>query len=282
MSQMKLIGGLVLVAAVLLACVHTPETVETASPSKPVLSQILEKGELIVGTTGKQPPLNGLDKTGTIIGLEADLARFLAAALGVRANFVMMPFSELLPALEAGKVDMVISGMTITPQRNSKVAFVGGYFVSGRSFVTKSETIASAKEAAEINRPDVVLAALKGSTSQEFVERLLPKVKLVLTEDHQEALQLLLKDKVHAMVADYHVCVLCALLFPEEKLVTLEKPLTYEPFGIALRGSDPLLINLVENFVGTLQRSGDLDKLKERWFKESYWGKETLHDAVQY
>ncbi len=282
MSRIKLIGALVLVAAFLLACAHTPETVETLPVSNAVLSRILDRGELIVGTTGKQPPLNGVDKTGKVIGLEADLGRLLAGALGVKVNFMTMPFSELLTALEAGKVDMVISGMTITPKRNSKVAFVGGYFVSGRSFVTKSQTIASAKETSEINRPDVVLAALKGSTSQEFVEHMLPKVKLVLTEDHQEALQLLLNDKVHAMVADYHVCVLCVLLFPEEKLVTLEKPLTYEPFGIALPGNEPLLMNIVDNFLGILQGSGDLDKLKERWFKGSFWGKEALHDAVQY
>ena len=281
MSATKFIVSFVLAVVLLSAYAYGSDKVEDF-PSNPVLKRILQRGELVVGTTGKQPPLNGMDKAGKVIGLEADLARLLADALGVRVDFQTMPFSELLPALEAGRLDMVISGMTITPKRNSKVAFVGSYFVSGKSFVTKAQTIASVKEASEINRPEVVLAAMKGSTSQAFVERLLPKVKLMLTEDHQEALELVLQNKVHAMVADHHVCVLCVFLFPEEKLVTLERPLTYEPFGIALPGNDPLLINLVENFLGTLQGSGDLEKLKERWFKEGFWGKETLHDAIQY
>ena len=281
MSAMKFIVSFVMAMVFFAVCAHGLEKAEDLLPN-PVLSRILEKGELIVGTTGKQPPLNGMDKAGKVIGLEADLARLLADALGVRVDFQTMPFSELLRALEAGKVDIVISGMTITPKRNSKVAFVGAYFVSGKSFVTKAQTIASVKEASEINRPEVTLAAMKGSTSQAFVERLLPKVKLMLTEDHQEALELVLQNKVHAMVADHHVCVLCVFLFPEEKLVTLERPLTYEPFGIALPKNDPLLINLVENFLGTLQGSGDLQRLKERWFKEVVWGKETLHDAIQY
>jgi polar amino acid transport system substrate-binding protein len=277
----KSIVLLLLMVALLSACAYSPERVGN-SPSNPALNRILERGELTVGTTGKQPPLNGTDKQGKVIGLEADLARLMAGALGVRVNFLTMPFSDLLPALEAGKVDMVISGMTITPGRNSKVAFAGAYFVSGKSFVTKAQTIASIKETTEINHPEVTLAAMKGSTSQIFIENVIPKATLILTEDHQEALQMVLEDKVHAMVADHHVCILSVLLFPEQKLVTLQKPLTYEPFGIALPGNDPLLVNLVENFLGTLQGSGGLEKLKERWFKEAFWGKETLSNAIQF
>ncbi len=282
MRRIKFMVSLGAVLMILSACVSSPEVVSSNPPSSSGLQRILQRGEMIVGTTGKQPPLNGLDKSGKVIGLEADLAGLLAAALGVRVEFQTMPFSELLPALESGKVDMVISGMSITAKRNSKAAFAGGYFVSGKSFVTKSKTIASVKEAAEIDSPDVTIAAMKGSTSQTFVERLLPKVKLLLTEDHQDALQLVLQGRAHAMVADYHVCLLCVLLFPEEKLVTLEKPVTYEPFGIALPPNDPLLINLVENFLGALQGSGGLNKLKERWFKQALWGKETLTEAVQF
>jgi polar amino acid transport system substrate-binding protein len=253
---------LFLMLAFLSACAHIPEQVGNP-PSNPALSRIFQRGELIVGTTGKQPPLNGTDKEG-------------------RVNFLTLPFSDLLPALEAGKVDMVISGMTITPKRNLKVAFVGPYFISGKSFVTKIQTIASLKDPSQINRPETILAALKGSTSQAFVEHVLPKAKLVLTEDYQEALQLVLEGKAHAMIADHHICILSVLLLPEEKLVALEKPLTYEPLGIALPGNDPLLVNLIQKFLGLLQGSGDLDKLKERWFKGALWGKETLADSIQF
>jgi polar amino acid transport system substrate-binding protein len=281
MSRFKCIVSLVFAVSLLSACAHLPDKVENPPPN-PGLSRILQRGELIVGTTGKQPPLNGMDKTGKVIGLEADLARLMAGAIGVRVSFQTMPFFELLPALEVGKVDMVISGMTITPKRNVKVAFVGPYFISGKSFVAKAQTIASLKDPAQINRPETILAALKGSTSQTFVENVIPKARLILTEDHQEALKLVLEGKVHAMIADHHVCLLSVLLFPDEKLVALERPLTYEGFGIALPGNDPLLINLVGNFLGMLQGSGDLEKLRERWFKAAFWGKETLLDAIKY
>ena len=75
---------------------------------------------------------------------------------------------------------MILSGMTMTPQRNLKVAFVGPYFASGKSILTKAANVASVDELSKMNQSDKVLVALKGSTSQMFVERLLPKAQLVL------------------------------------------------------------------------------------------------------
>jgi polar amino acid transport system substrate-binding protein len=279
MRRIKFLVCFASAVALLMACTHGPDKINNL-PATSGLSRILQKGELAVGTTGKQPPLNGIDETGKVIGMEADLARMMASALGVTAAFKTMPFFELLPALEAGKVDLVISGMTITPKRNSKVAFVGRYFVSGKSFVAKAHTVASLKDPDQINRPETILATLKGSTSQSFVENVLAEAKLILTEDHQEALRLVIEGKAHAMIADHHVCILSVLLFPEEELVALDTPLTYEPFGIALPGDDPLLINLVGNFVDMLEGSGDLEKLREQWFKELVWGKELLLETI--
>jgi polar amino acid transport system substrate-binding protein len=84
----------------------------------PVLDRILAKQELVVGTAASMPPLNMTMKDGQIIGLEVDLARFLADGLGVKLTLKGIQFNQLIPALEAGQVDMILSGMTITPARN--------------------------------------------------------------------------------------------------------------------------------------------------------------------
>jgi polar amino acid transport system substrate-binding protein len=148
--------------------------------------------------------------------------------MGVTLRFEVMPFSELLPALEAGKVDMILSGVTITPERNLKVAFVGPYFISGQAFLTKSETIARVKDASDIDSPDTTLAAVKGTTSQILVEEELPKAKLVTTKDYEEAVDLVIQDKVDALVADYPICLIYPLRRPDEGLVAVIAPLTYE------------------------------------------------------
>jgi len=140
-STVKKIGILVvllLALALFSACTHTTAT-GVSEPSAPVPERILRRGELVVDTSGEQPPLTAKTKEGKIIGLDADLATYMANAMGVKPKFEVMPFSELLPALEAGKLDMILSGMTMTPQRNLKVAFVGPYYISGKGLLTKIE-----------------------------------------------------------------------------------------------------------------------------------------------
>ena len=67
-----------------------------------VLDRIIQKGELVVGTSGNQLPFSITTKDGNIIGLDADLASIMASSMGVKVKFDVMPFSELLTALEEG------------------------------------------------------------------------------------------------------------------------------------------------------------------------------------
>ncbi len=135
---------LILSLALLSACAHTSQTAATGTTAA-TLDAIVQKGELVVGTAASMPPFNMTTKDGEIIGFEPDLARLIAAGMGVPLKLTPMSFSELLPALETGKIDMILSNMTMTPRRNLKVAFVGPYFISGKAFLTKEKTIANAK-----------------------------------------------------------------------------------------------------------------------------------------
>jgi ABC-type amino acid transport substrate-binding protein len=244
---------------------------DAGAASSKSLSRIVSAGELRVGLSGNQPPLNVLNRAGEIIGLEADLARLLAGSMGVQAKFVRKPFGELLGALEKGEVDLVMSGMTITPERNLKVAFVGPYFISGKSILTRSETLAASDEPADIDSPDITLAALDGSTSQRWVEVFVPRAKLVKVVEYDGGVQLVREGKVDAFVADYPICVLSVLRYGGEGLVTLAAPLTMEPIGIALPGDDFLFVNLVDNYLNALTATGALERLQKAWFENGAW-----------
>jgi len=243
----------------------------SSSSASPVLDRIQKRGQLIVGTMGNMPPLNMTAKDGEIFGLEPDLARMMANAMNVKVKFVTKPFSELLPALRAGEVDMVLSGMTITPKRNMEVAFVGPYFISGKAFLTKVKTIALAKKTAEVNSPNTKIVALKDSTSQTFAEAVLDKTTLYTTGTYDEAVDMVLKDKVHAMIADYPICVVSVFRYPEAGLLSVVTPLTYEPIGIAIPANDPLLMNWTTNTLNSIEASGNLDELRLKWFAKGSW-----------
>ena len=243
----------------------------SGTSASPVLDRIQARGELVVGTMGNMPPLNMTAKDGEIFGLEPDLARLLAKAMDVKVKFVTKPFNELLPALQTGEVDMVLSGMTITPERNRKVAFIGPYFTSGKAFLTKIKTIADADEAKDANNPNTKIVTLKGSTSQAFAEAFLDKTTLFTTGTYDEAVDMVLQDKVQAMIADYPICIVSVYRYPDAGLLSIVTQLTYEPIGIAIPANDPLMMNWTRNTLNNIEGSGNLDELKLKWFSQGSW-----------
>jgi polar amino acid transport system substrate-binding protein len=270
MKYTKVLLATILTLILITGCAQMQQSTSGTSAS-PVLDRIQRRGELVVGTMGNMPPLNMTAKDGEIFGLEPDLAKMLAQALDVKVKFVTKPFNELLPALQSGQVDMVLSGMTITPKRNRKVAFIGPYFISGKAFLTKIKTIADADEATDVNNPNTKLVALKGSTSQAFAEALLDKTTLLTTATYDEAVDMVLQDKVQAMIADYPICVVSVFRYPEAGLLSVVTQLTYEPIGIAIPANDPLLMNWTRNTLNNMEGSGLMDELKLKWFAEGDW-----------
>ena len=237
----------------------------------PVIDRIQQRQELVVGMAGNMPPLNMTTKDGELIGYEVDLAKAMAKGMGVNAKLAVIPFAELLPALQSGKIDMILSNMTITPKRNLKVAFVGPYFTSGKAFLTKIKTLAMANKPQDLEVKNIKLVALKGSTSQAFVEETMPDATLVTANGYDEAVKMVLEDKVQAMVADYPICVVSVFRYPNQGLLSVVTQLTYEPIGVGVPAGDPLLVNWVENFMGIADKTGLLGKLKEKWLLNADW-----------
>lgn len=242
----------------------------TTAPAGTSLDHILQKGELVVGITGTQPPLNATTKDGKIIGFDAEIAAAIALNMGVKVKFSKMQFSELLPALEAGKVDMVLSSMTMTLSRNLKVAFVGPYYISGKGILTKAKTIGALQKAEGLNKPEFKIAALNGSTSQKFAEKTAPKAALITTKSYDEAVELLFQDKIDALIADYPFCAFSAFRYEDKGLIAGQSKLTFEPLGIAV-SEDTLLINWLQNFMMALEGSGQLKLMNQRWFQNGSW-----------
>ncbi|MGD8293612.1 MAG: transporter substrate-binding domain-containing protein [Desulfobacterales bacterium] len=258
------------ILAIVLTLTVSMATLASAGKS---LNRILQKGELVVGITGTQPPLNATSKDGKIIGFDADIAKSIALNMGVRLKFFRRPFAELLPALEAGKVDMVLSSMTMTLPRNLKAAFVGPYYISGKGILTKTDKIGALQKADGLNKAEFKVAALKGSTSQEFAAKAAPKANLVTTSTYGEAVEMLLNNQIDALIADYPFCAFTAFRYEDKGLIAGQSKLTFEPLGIAV-SEDTLLINWLQNFMMALEGSGQLKALNQRWFKDGSWIKE--------
>ena len=235
------------------------------------LNRIIENNELRVGTTGNQPPYSMMSKSDELMGFEIDLAKLLAESMGVELKLVQLPFADLLPSLEKGDIDVVMSGMTMTPERNMKALFVGPYMVTGKSILVKSDKLVELDEQLEINQAGVTVVALKGSTSEKFVKEAMPEAKLIPANSYDEAVAMVISDEAALMVADLEICAVSILRNSTVALSTLEYPMTIEPIGMAIHANDFLLENVVSNYFKSLEMVGALAKLEMIWFDNGSW-----------
>jgi polar amino acid transport system substrate-binding protein len=239
-----------------------------------VTERIKSSQTLVVGTTGDFPPFAANTTQGKVIGFDIDLAHKLANGLGLTLQLKQMEFSKLLPAIKDGSIDIALSGITMMPSRNLDVAFIGPYATSGQSLLGKEQIISAISSNEALASASFRIAALQGSTSEKAAREGIPHAKVTLTTTHDQSLILLLKGDVDAILADFPFCKVAEFRYPQHKLKALEGALTFEPLGIAISGDDPLLQNLIQNFLLVMEGSGTLEKLKKKWFKSNVWIKE--------
>jgi ABC-type amino acid transport substrate-binding protein len=235
------------------------------------LQRVIDFKVLRVGMSGNQPPMTMTNREGSLMGFDVDLAKALADAMKVKLEIVPMPFGELISALDKNQVDMVLSGLSITPERTEMVSFVGPYMMSGKSILTRNSVLTKIEASKDFNRKELKLLALNNSTSASFVRAVAPEAELIEIGSYDEGVALIIDGKADALVADMPVCVLSVMRYPDAGLRTLERPLTVEPVGIAVSKEDPQFFNLVDNYLRAYEKTGILGKLREKWFEDSSW-----------
>ena len=242
-----------------------------SSAASPVLGRVIENGVLKVAMSADQPPFNFRSRGKSVVGFDADLAAALAGTMNVKLKIVEIPFGDLLEALIKGRVDMVISGMAITPERSRKVSFVGPYTLSGKSMLTTARVKDAAIDISEFNNSDVRVVALKNSTSESFVQHNLPEASLHTIANYNEGIQQLLTGEIDAMVADIPILKLSMLRNPSAGLGIIEPPLAIEPIGIAIPNNDAQFANLVRNYLSAFEKTGLTTRLRQQWFEDDSW-----------
>jgi ABC-type amino acid transport substrate-binding protein len=166
---------------------------------------------------------------------------------------------------------MVMSNLSITPQRTVDITFIGPYMLSGKSILTKSTNLASISTVSEVNKTEFKIVALANSTSQQFVEKNIGKATLLTTQDYDEAVRMVLENEVDLMVADMTICILSAMRHQESGLITLKEPLSVEPIGIAVSPKDSQFSNLIGNYLNTFKAAGILEQIRKKWMENDDW-----------
>ncbi len=234
------------------------------------LEQILQRGVLKVGMS-TFVPWAMKDKTGEFVGFEIDVARRLAADMGVEVEFVPTKWSGIIPALLTGKFDVIIGGMGIRPDRNIKVNFSVPYDHSGMSIIAGKEKAGGFSSIEDFNKAEVAIAARTGTTAASAVKKYMPEAELKLFDNEAQTIQELLNGRVHAVVASSPFPAYQAIKYADQLFLPLEGNFTKEPIGFAVRKSDFDTMNYFDNWIRVVDSEGWLKERHQYWFGTKDW-----------
>jgi len=235
-----------------------------------VLTEILKRGELKVGMEAGYMPFEMRSKKGEIIGFDVDCATAMAKAMGVKLALVNTAWDGIIPSLLTKKFDIIMSGMTVTQERNLRVNFVEPYITIGQTLLVNKKHEGKVKSYQDLNDPKYVITSKLGTTGAFAAQRLMPKAKLNLFETEPEAAMEVINDRADAFIYDQPYCAVFNARNPG-KLVFLDQPFTYEPLGWAVRKGDPDFLNWLTNFLHQIRGDGTYEAAYKKWFLSSDW-----------
>ncbi|WP_282605225.1 transporter substrate-binding domain-containing protein [Pelagibius sp. Alg239-R121] len=241
-----------------------------AADAESVVQTIKKRGVIKVGMSSFVPWAMR-DKKGELIGFEIDVAKKVAEDMGVEVEFVPTAWDGIIPALLSGKFDVIIGGMSITPQRNLSVNFTRPYARSGVGFAANKKLADGMTTLDAYNASGVKLAVRRGITAATLAQKIFPKARLLQFDDDAQAFQEVVNGNAHAVLSSE----------PKPTFWTIENSdVLYQPFdkvlqrgaeAMALRKGDPDALNYFSNWVEVRTNDGWLAERHDYWFKTQNW-----------
>ena len=235
-----------------------------------MVEDVTERGVLRVGMSSFVPWAMRA-KDGSFIGFEPDVARQLAADMGVEADIVPTAWDGIIPALLAKKFDLIIGGMSVTPARNLQINFSNAYGYNGYELAASKERMGDASKIEEFNRPEIVFALRRGTIPVEVVKKQMPQATIRQFDDEAAALQELLNGRADAWVGTVPGPADFAAENPEKIFLPFDEYLSADHAGIAIRKGDSDGLNFLNNWITLRTNDGWLQERHDYWFKGREW-----------
>jgi polar amino acid transport system substrate-binding protein len=243
------------------------------------LQDVLNTGTLRVGVT-LFVPWAARGHNNELIGFEVDVAQQLAADMGVKAQLLAYDVDRLVPALEAGEIDIIAAGLTITPERALHVNFSQPYAESGLALATHVTRTANVTDVNALDNAEFTIAAVEGSVGATLARRLWPRARVQTFTSVAAASEALLAGEVHGYVEDEPVPTFLALENPGVIDVPTARPLLASRAGFAVVKGDADFLAFLNAWIVAREADTWLPTTSSYWFKSLRW-RERLGDATR-
>lgn len=226
------------------------------------LEKVKAAGELKIAMSGQYPPFNFVNERNEVVGFDASIGTAIAERLGVKGTVVTTAWDGIIAGLLANKYDTVVGSMTITPEREKVVDFVGPYYHAGRAvFVTEESPVKSLEEL-----KGKTLGVTLGETHEKWA-REQGGWDIRTYKGLPELMMELKSGRVDAIVVD-NIPVMVAIKETGDKIRKLETPGIEGgsvAIGIAIRKGNPELKAAMQKALDDMQADGSYEKISMEW-----------------
>ncbi len=218
--------------------------------------------KLVVGMDASYPPFEMLDPQGNFSGISADLGRELAKALGKEIEFQNIGFDGLTAALKSGRVDVVISSMSVNEDRRKSIDFSDPYVKIGLALLFSKQS--NAQTADDLKVEGRRVAVRLGTTAEAFARQQMPSAQLTVLDSDTACVMEVVKGGVDAWIYDQLSVINYHERHPDTTRVEL-KPVKEEFWAVAIRKGNDDLRQKTNDFLKNYRADGGFQKLADQY-----------------
>lgn len=250
---MKKFIAIVLATLLALACFAG-----CGSSTGTTLADVQKAGKLTIATSPDFPPFESLDENGQVVGIEIEILNLICAELAVELEIEQIDFNSVLPGVQAGKYDMGVSGISVTPEREENTLFTDPYCLAAQAIVVLKDSPITCK--ADLEGKGI--AVQSGTTAETYcMNNGYTFSAYTANTDAQEAL---LAGKVDAWVIDDLTAAEMVKLYNAEHgdtLVVLDEAMTTEPYAFAFAFGSEDLVEEINGIINALVADGTVAEI---------------------
>ena len=239
-----------------------------------ILDDILKRGTVRVGVA-LFTPWTMKRENGQLYGYEIDVAEKIAQDMGVKPEFKVYNWEDIIAGLEEGEIDVIAGGMAITPARALKVNFSLPYLQSGVTLATNTELTKNINKLEQLNRPEIVIATVAETLAADVAQRLFDKADIKIFPTSEAAEKEILEGNVHVYLASMPEVKFLALQYPDKVDLPLSEPLLASKAGLAVKKGEQEWLNFLNAWVTAREADRWLITAQKYWFDSLQWSEET-------
>ena len=240
------------------------------------LDDILDRGAIRVGVA-EFVPWTMRTKAGDLVGFEVDVAKKIAADMGVEAKLKLYEWDAIIPALETGEIDVIAGGMAITPERALKVNFSRPLAKSGVGLATNTIKTQNMKTLDDLNNKGVTITTVAKTMAASVAETLFDRANVEVFTTKEPAEEAVLEGRAHAYLAGGPEVRFLVLKNPVKLDLPINEPLVASSEALAVKKGEQELLNFLNAWVTARQTDSWLATSRDYWFGTLDWAP-TLDD----